>query len=40
MPTPRSHTHWQVAQKADTQTKTSQRVCLPKRTDRRTMQQK
>jgi len=29
MPTLRIHTHWQVAQKADTQTKTCQRVCLP-----------
>lgn len=35
MPTLRSHTHWQVAQKADTQTKTCQRVCLPQRTAER-----
>jgi len=32
MPTLRSHTHWQVAQKADTRTKTCQRVCLPQHT--------
>lgn len=31
-PSLRSHTHWQVAQKADTQAKTCQRVCLPERT--------
>ncbi len=36
----RSHTHWQVAQKANTQTKTCQRVCLPYRTGRKSMQQK
>ena len=34
MPTLRIHTHCQVAQKADTQTKTCQRVWLPHRTDR------
>lgn len=30
----RNHTHWQVAQKADTQTKTYQRIWLPQHTDR------
>jgi|LSQX01.1.fsa_nt_gb hypothetical protein len=32
MPPLRTHTHCQVAQKADTQTKTCQKVWLPKRT--------
>ncbi len=30
----RNHTHCQVAQKADTQTKTCQRVWLPQHTDK------
>ena len=34
MPTLRKHTHCQVAQIADTQAKTCQRVCLPQHTDR------
>ncbi len=34
MPTLRSHTHCQVAQKDNPQTKTCQRVWLPKRTRR------
>jgi hypothetical protein len=34
MPNLRNHTHCQVAQIADTQTKTCQRVWLPNRTDR------
>lgn len=34
MPALRIHTHCQVAQKADTQTKTCQRVWLPQHTDR------
>jgi len=34
MPSLRNHTHCQVAQKADTQTKTCQRVWLPQHTDR------
>ena len=34
MPSLRNHTHCQVAQKADTQTKTCQRVWLPQPTDR------
>jgi len=40
MPAHRSQTHWQVAQKADTRIKTGQRVCLPQRTERKTIQQK
>ncbi len=34
MLTRRIHTHRQVAQKANTQTKTCQRICLPQRTRR------
>ncbi len=34
MPSLHNHTHCQVAQKADTQTKTCQRVWLPHHTDR------
>jgi len=33
-PNLRNHTHCQVAQKSDTQTKTCQRVWLPRHTDR------
>ena len=35
MPTLRKHTHCQVAQIADTQTKTCQRVCLLQHMDKR-----
>jgi hypothetical protein len=34
MPSLRNHTHCQVAQESDTQTKTCQRECLPQHTGR------